>query len=401
MKKQFLYALSPFILGQVLVLASCAPAAEALPQATISIEQPAVTKPADAGPLATTATSQEINETASFPLSKPGPYFAGNRAYSFVDENRGGREVKVTIWYPALEQKDANGRTIRRDAAPNTSRAPYPLILTEQNSGSMMFQSLLATHGFVMAQINIPDHDDYDLTWDFNFLSWPQDFLFALDQIAATPLAGLEGVIDTEKVGATGYSFGGDISLTLGGARIDPEYYLSHCKQPPPIESKYSGAEGYLEITCSLAKKWDEFSVFAGEEITAGQEGLWQPVSDKRIRAVMPMAPSGAWLYGERGLAAVDRPVMMIAMSEDELIPYSSETAFIFKHFGDPESSLVSFLGNTHLDVFDARAANRMKHFVVAFFGYHLQGRVDYLKFFSENFVSQFGDLAWGIYTGD
>jgi hypothetical protein len=43
----------------------------------------------------------------------------------------------------------------------------------------------------------------------------------------------------------------------------------------------------------------------------------------------------------------------------------------------------------------------RMAHFAVAFFGYHLQGRADYAAYFSEKFVKQHDDLAWGVYEGD
>ena len=40
----------------------------------------------------------------------------------------------------------------------------------------------------------------------------------------------------------------------------------------------------------------------------------------------------------------------------------------------------------------------RMKHFAAAFFGYHLQGRNEYANYFSEEFINQFDDLAWGVY---
>lgn len=40
----------------------------------------------------------------------------------------------------------------------------------------------------------------------------------------------------------------------------------------------------------------------------------------------------------------------------------------------------------------------RMKHFAVAFFGYHLQGRQEYADYFSEKFVSKQDGLAWGVY---
>ena len=42
----------------------------------------------------------------------------------------------------------------------------------------------------------------------------------------------------------------------------------------------------------------------------------------------------------------------------------------------------------------------RIDHFAVAFFGYYLQGREDFARFFSEEFVAQQDDLAWGVYEG-
>ena len=77
----------------------------------------------------------------------------------------------------------------------------------------------------------------------------------------------------------------------------------------------------YAEYSCSLARKWDEFASYVGEEITASEDGFWQPVTDERIRAVLPIAPDGAWLYGERGLAMADRPMLIIAPTDDESIP--------------------------------------------------------------------------------
>jgi predicted dienelactone hydrolase len=110
------------------------------------------------------------------------------------------------------------------------------------------------------------------------------------------------------------------------------------------------------------------------------------------------MAAAGTWLYGERGLAAADRPALLIAATEDEFIPYSLETAFIYEHLGAPEKSLISFIGKDHMQALDPAQAIRIKHFMLAFFGYQLQGREEYLEYFSQDFVAQSDDLAWGIY---
>jgi len=60
----------------------------------------------------------------------------------------------------------------------------------------------------------------------------PLDILFALNQVASNPPEGLEGMIDAEHAGVTGYSFDGNNTLAMSGARIDPEYYLAQCPIP-------------------------------------------------------------------------------------------------------------------------------------------------------------------------
>jgi hypothetical protein len=69
-------------------------------------------------------------EPASFPLSERGPYWTGNRVYSIVDDSRNERKVDIQIYYPALKEANEQGGIITRDATPDMSGAPYPLILT-------------------------------------------------------------------------------------------------------------------------------------------------------------------------------------------------------------------------------------------------------------------------------
>ncbi len=381
----------------LLLLFACSPVSTPPPAATAIIPSPTVAPPQDtAAPTVSppTATLAPVETTAppSFLLAEPGPYFAGNREYTFIDESRAGREIEVLIWYPALEQKDAYDRMIVRDAAPDTSGAPYPLILVEPNTGSMLFTSHLATHGFTMAVVRFPD--EYDIL-DYGVVDHPRDMVFALEQIASQPLEGLESMIDTDNVGVTGYSWGGFYSLAVSGVRIDPVFYRSYCEQAPEMQPELPAE--YLEYACNLAQKWDEFAAHVGEEITASEDGLWQPVTDERIRAVMPMATDGAWLYGERGLAPVDRPLLFIQASEDS--PYQRmEAEFIYDNLGTRDKSMISFVGKDHMMVFDTEEAQKMKHFAVAFFGYHLQGREDFADYFSKDFVELFDDLAWGVY---
>jgi predicted dienelactone hydrolase len=135
-----------------------------------------------------------------------------------------------------------------------------------------------------------------------------------------------------------------------------------------------------------------------GEAITASEDGLWQPMTDARIRVVMPLAAEGWWLFGDRGLAAVDRPTLIIVATQDGQYP---ENALIFEHLGTPDKTLISFIGPDHMMVYDPEIIARMAHFAVAFFGYHLQGREDLACYSSEDFVAQYDDLAWGVYEGE
>jgi len=121
-------------------------------------------------------------------------------------------------------------------------------------------------------------------------------------------------------------------------------------------------------------------------------------MTDAHIRAVMPLAGEGWLLFGGKGLAAVDRPALMIVSTRDI---WYLENTLIFEHLGTPEKALISFVGQDHMMVFDPEMVARMAHFAVAFFGYHLQGREDLAWYFSEDFVAQHDDLAWGVYAGD
>jgi predicted dienelactone hydrolase len=360
------------------------PPTATLPQATATIEK-----------TAEEAVGVEVTqEPAPFPLSEPGPYHAGKRTYAFEDASRDNRPVSITVWYPALRPEGSSGTPFQVGANrdPDPSGAPYPLILSSTKAAGILAPYLIS-HGFTWASVDKLD------TWDLyseQLIDQPLDLLFALDQVATDPPGGLEGMIDAERSGAIGYSFDGYNALALSGARIDPEFYQAQCASPDAT------AEAILSLfssryQCALAGEWDEFASHAGEAITNSDDGLWQPMTDPRIRAVVPLAAEGWLLFGDEGLASVDRPVLII---DGTLDVWYTENALIFDHLGTPDKTFISFVDLGHMMVYEAEIVARMAHFAVAFFGYHLQGRDDLARYFSEEFVSQHDDLAWGVYEG-
>jgi len=356
----------------MLALLACGPATTIVPQATATMP----------------STTQEL---APFPLSEPGPYHAGKRTFAFEDASRDDRPVSITVWYPALRPEGSSGAVFQvgADRDPDLSGAPYPLILSSTKV-ARQFAPYLISHGFAWASVD--RIDTYD-RMNEQMIDQPLDILFALSQVASGPLEGLEGMIDAERAGAIGYSFDGYNALALSGARIDPAQYLAQC--PNPDATTEAILSWLSAFDCGPAGAWDDFAAHAGEAITASEDGLWQPMTDARIRAVMPLAGEGWWLFGQRGLAAVNRPTLIVVATEDELYP---ENALIFEHLGTPDEALISFVGPDHMMVYDRKMVARMAHFAVAFFGYHLQGREDLARYFSEDFVAQHDDLAWGIY---
>lgn len=337
-----------------------------------------------------TLTPPPTPKPSPLPLSEPGPYFAGSHSYALVDTSRDDRPVEIYVWYPAIKPEGYLG-TEFHNAEPDLRGAPYPLIISSAKVGRI-FAPHLVTYGFVVAGVG---RIDAYPKMNEKMIDQPLDLLFMLDQVASRPPESLEGLIDDERAGTMGYSFDGYNTLAMSGARIDPEYYLAQCPTPDTTTQAILGKLSAFD--CAPAAAWDEFAAHAGESITASDDGLWQPMTDARIRAVMPLAGEGWWLFGERGLAAVDRPTLIIVATQDELYP---ENVLIFKHLGVADKRLISFIGPDHMMIYDEKMIARMAHFAVAFFGYHLQGRQDLAQYFSENFVAQYTDLAWGEYTG-
>lgn len=171
----------------------------------------------------------EVPDT-EFPLAEPGPYFAGVRVYSIIDESRASREIKLYIWYPAKEENDT---VSTRDAPAYQNDAPYPLILTGSDTGGSLFGDHLVSHGYVMAIVEPPTAVTY--RWDYQMIDNARDLLFVLDQLADNPPEGLEGIIDTDHVGVAGYSGDGDTAFAVSGARLDPEFYQLQCEQLPEM----------------------------------------------------------------------------------------------------------------------------------------------------------------------
>jgi len=327
-----------------------------------------------------------------FSLGEPGPYHVGTRSIAAEDAARDHRPVAITLWYPAVRPDDASDPGPTRGAAPDPGGAPYPLILSSTKMADLI-APIVVSHGFAWASV---DGIDSYRRMGTQMIDQPLDILLALDIVTSDPPKGMEGLIDGDRAGAIGYSFDGYNALALSGAQIDPAYYLAQCPTPDALTAPLVASLSAFD--CGPANNWAAFVARVPGAITATTDGLWQPMTDPRIRAVMPLAGEGWWLFGERGLAAVDRPALLLVGGLDELYP---ENALMFRHLGTPDRSLIVFDRKGHMMILEQTVLTRLAHFTVAFFGHHLQGREDMARSYSEAFVAGHDDLTWVAATGD
>lgn len=316
---------------------------------------------------------------AELPLAEPGPYeFSMTQEIIYYDDARDGREISISLFYPSVEDD------------PDLRGAPFPLIINDHKMFDK-FGPHLVSHGFIVAGINRIDYSD---PWDEYLVNQPLDYVFVLNQLADNPPKLLEGIIDTDHVGVWGYSFGGNNSLFLSGARVDPEYYFNICANP---EDTINLSVQDIYKLCSLYENWDRFADAAGPSITNSDDGLWQAVTDDRILAVIPMSSENEILFGPKGLANTNKAVLFTAGSDESPIFYESSYR-AYQEFGTSEKIFISFVERGHMMIFGDDAPKKMQHLAIAFFSYHLKGYEEYSAYFSEEFISQVEGLAWGWY---
>ena len=138
------------------------------------------------------------------------------------------------VWYPAvlsdddLHTMDVFGFRSFQDAEPDTSGAPYPLIvqlLKFPTGPDPSFYDFLATYlssrGLIVAAVSLPA--DIDLPEEL--VDPPTDVRYVLDRFAALAESSLGGMMDTTDVGVWGITFGDYPAILASGARVDPAYF--------------------------------------------------------------------------------------------------------------------------------------------------------------------------------
>lgn len=344
-----------------------------------------------------------------------GPYVVGTR--EFVIDEDGERPLEATIWYPALNPDDEDEITTYRfslleregralqDAEPDAASGPYPLIVFSHGLGGMRIQSLfytehLASYGFVVIAVDHPGSTFLDMAVATDAESLLQSFalrpievLREIDFVESLAADGeiFAGIVDMEQIAITGHSFGGYTTASLGGAQLNTVSLRPICETEGAFEGEVSENQ---EALCSLGDLADVIAAMRGlDEVP---DSLWEPTTDPRIRAIVPLAPWVSPIFDEEGFANITVPTMIMVGSTDQVTVPEPNAYQMYEHIESQTKSLVVFENADHfifadscvdlfiqLDIFNFcsdpvwdmdRAHDLTNHFATAFFRAILYG---------------------------
>lgn len=342
-------------------------------------------------------------------LAARGDYAVGVQTLQLVNPNQVDvinqtmydRPITVEVWYPAiipdgeaemtvytdyLGRADQNnlepftfmGRALR-DAQPDTTSAPYPLVIVSHGyPGSRYMMTYLtenlASKGYVVVAIDHTDSTFADTASFFSTLyNRSLDQVFVLNEMAR--LAGesgfLNGLVNADNTAIIGYSMGGYGALNAVGAGYNDilEGFL------PIIAPRTADDEAYASFVDPRIKAVVVFAPWGGDLVAFGMSGIgfWDAEALAGIRI-----PS-FWVVGDKddvsGYWAVVGLFDNAIHSERYLLTYANALHNVAPNI--PPATVRDFADYERYSepAWDERRINNInQHFVTAFLDQYLRG---------------------------
>ncbi len=327
------------------------------------------------------------------PLTEPGPYGVNVTTMNFSDKWRENWELEARIMYPADQSQGTRviPSSLRlKDAPPDRSGAPYPLIIYSPGFGQSYYESLaplelLVSNGYVVASIQHHDADPYSR----EYVDRPLDILTILDGLAAIRQGELAGMIDTDNTGMMGYSQGAIATLQMLGLLSDPVHYKNWCDEHDPNR---------IMLECRDVDLEDTTGYIASLGLGTGPDGQWPPFGDTRITAALAIAAGAFPLTNEEMLSETTVPIMIMHGTDDPECDYQGNAVRTYNYLGTEDRYLVTLVGGDHF-VFE-KSPSLVEHFAMVFFGHYLHGDEAYAAYLAPEALSvlDIPELVWGPY---
>jgi predicted dienelactone hydrolase len=208
--------------------------------------------------------------------------FVGSRRLRIVDESK-GISFPVMVMYPALvPSSPVTFGPYSIDVSPDAPVAEghFPLVVISHGSGGshLAYRTIgayLAKNGYIVA---LPEHpgnnrNNNELNGTVeNLTNRPRHVRLTMDAVAADAL--LEGGVQPDNAAIIGHSMGGYTALAVAGGT-----------------------------------PWSE----TGQKI--------EVVPDRRVKALVLMAPATAWYLPDDTLSKVETPILMLVAEHDPFTP--------------------------------------------------------------------------------
>ncbi len=242
------------------------------------------------------------------------PSVVGTTTLEFKDPAR-SRAITSELWYRAAPGAQAADFavlpaflpiSIARGAAPAPDLGTLPLIvISHGNWGTRYSQGAvarsLALAGYVVLSVSHPGTMNNDTTVVGRARLWERarDVTVAVDQLLALPQ--WQGVIDDQRIGFLGHSFGGFAGVSLAGGEWTAAAQAAVCATQAP-KDQYCG--GFAET----------------EDPTISREGMGQSFRDPRFKAFYIMASGPAGGFSSESLARIRVPFLVDTASMDTIL---------------------------------------------------------------------------------
>jgi predicted dienelactone hydrolase len=354
------------------------------------------------------------------PFAVHGPHWVGFRALEAVDPESGDK-LAIKAWYPATNPAKVPesiaypvqfkfpqwqgltpaliyGHSLA-DAPVDTNAPPFPIVVFSHGYGlNPEWYAPLVEHYASLGMIVLaPEHHETDwLQAHLALFDRPKAIKQTLDFAERLQDNGgdFAGHLNLSKIAVAGHSFGGYTALALGGAQFDLEVFRARCSELEDEDPRMFLCAPFLGQESVMAEK-------AG--LPAVPDGLWPSLGDSRVGALIAIA-GDAYLFNEKGLAAVQIPTLAMGGTMDFGTPWEWGAKLAYDHVASTSKSLVGLTYANHmiaattcenipwsdrLDPFEqqmfcydpvwdrARALDLINHFTSAFLQDTLQGRAD------------------------